>query len=834
MVKIHPISYCVFANDENMTVETKNFLAEHWGSEPSYGDPKPLFGWSCSTANEGEHNGMTFDTSRKCGPLTILEKWGERANDRVVHLRKCTKQVKAMKSGLFEWPSTHLHRQANQCILYKVKETPNENVFHVQKRKDTIKGKEHDVHFVDVFNVACSGCSHFSQLRCACRHLLAVIHYLKTKKKKHCILSNPEYCIENFYHKGYLVKEVSKAYHWENTLYIPTRSTLSEDDVILPSPNYRNLTSKKKKDRPKFKDRLFPNDRIRSNGEQRRTSSSRIHAGHNEWTVDFTEQLTINHHFKEQQAIAEVKAMFNPCPEGMRKLYHCSICKDTSHNCQTCPVQKQKEVRTHPNTLKPGIYMLGECPFTTSRKMHSVNEMLAVDYQYYSSDEEDYSNLRIRKWDKKEEKKLNKKQQRKSQTHNLEIVEDNKVDDEIVAENFVLWKKPPSPETDMSEENIHSPPEYDVAPTNLSELVGDVKPNIVDTKPIDNIDPNHDPGNIELSDDFAFITHVTTPPLTISEQILQNAIVQQQLGFYGNYPRVTIESKCLLPKRFEPLIGMISKNAEFMESELKEAFLPLEGMKSVNDDTCLYSLVPPQFDAMGLHVSLRKMRLQLFDSAWLHCDLVKCWTTLLHHSYLNPKLNETTFVACTYFYNKLFQSNVYCFQKVRKWVKKWSLEDKKLHQFVIPIHINDAHWFLMVVKKEMRQIWLIDSLDNANPDLYFNNVMHFWSDYMRDRGEVDIDCSQWQFIVKSCTLQDDSVSCGIFMCANMLMLCNGYKSFNYPKGWPIIFRRYMVYCLHLPYLFLMQDICPHCGRWFIASCSVCNDPDQETPTQLLS
>jgi hypothetical protein len=136
-------------------------------------------------------------------------------NDRVVQLLKSTKQVKALKSGLFEWPSTHLHKQASQCMLYTVKETPNNTVFHVQKRKDSIKGKEQDVHFVDVIKVSCSGCSHFSQLRCACRHFLAVIHYLQTTQQKmHPIFRNREYCIENFYHKGYLlVKEVAKLYH---------------------------------------------------------------------------------------------------------------------------------------------------------------------------------------------------------------------------------------------------------------------------------------------------------------------------------------------------------------------------------------------------------------------------------------------------------------------------------------------------------------------------------------------------------------------------------------------------------------------------------------------
>jgi hypothetical protein len=382
VMKIHPTSFCVFANDEYMTVETKRYLDEHWNGEPSYGDPKPLFGWSCSTANEGEHNGMTFDTSRKCGPLTILEKWCERANDRVVQLLKSTKQVTGMRCGMFEWPSVHLHRQANQCMLYSVKPTPEENIFHVQKRKATIKGKEHDVHFVDVLKVWCSGCTHFSQLRCICRHMFAVHHFLRSMKKNHSVLMKPDYSIENFCHKGYLVNKVVSSYRRNNTLHIPTRSTLMSDTVVLPSPNYRNISKKKKKDRPRFKDRPFANDRIRSNGEQPRTTSSRKHDRPKDRSQTISDKNGIRNHDSDKIYINELKAEFKPCPEGKHKTYRCSICQDINHNCATCPFVQKKDVKTPPNTIRPGIYVLGECPFTETPKMNSVKEIISIDYQY--------------------------------------------------------------------------------------------------------------------------------------------------------------------------------------------------------------------------------------------------------------------------------------------------------------------------------------------------------------------------------------------------------------------------------------------------------------------
>ena len=156
-------------------------------------------------------------------------------------------------------------------------------------------------------------------------------------------------------------------------------------------------------------------------------------------------------------------------------------------------------------------------------------------------------------------------------------------------------------------------------------------------------------------------------------------------------------------------------------------------------------------------------------------------------------------------------------QKNRFWTKK------KIDQFIIPIHINKIHWFLIVIRNSTKEIWLIDSLPNEHASSYFNNVMRFWSDYMQSQGEDYINCSEWKFIDKNCTRQEDSDSCGIFMCSNMLLLCNASTTFNYPDHWAERFRQYMVYCFHLPYLFTMEDVCQMCGRWCVDSYCICNE-----------
>jgi Ulp1 protease family, C-terminal catalytic domain len=327
--------------------------------------------------------------------------------------------------------------------------------------------------------------------------------------------------------------------------------------------------------------------------------------------------------------------------------------------------------------------------------------------------------------------------------------------------------------------------------------------------------------NVDLSANSCEITKVVPPEFEISEAILQNAILQEQLGFYKYYPSFTVEWKTNEIKKFHRLVVSISNNSDFMECELKDALLPITLVE--NDDVPLNTVVFPQFDTLSLEVPLRKLKLQLMGTAWLHCDLVNCWTIMLNHSYSRKTSNLSTFVASTYFYNKSFECNVYSFEKVQRWIRKSRMDEINADQFVIPIHINEVHWLLMVIKKTSKEIWLIDSLPNKNPGIYFNNLMRFWSDYMHSRGEGDIDSSQWKFVVKYCTQQDDFVSCGIFMCSSMLMLCNGCNDFIYPENWADIFRRYMVYCLHLPYLFTMENVCRMCSRWCVGNCSFCND-----------
>jgi hypothetical protein len=104
LFKIHPISYCVFANNE-LGCDASDFIQENWGNEPSYGDPLPLFGWKTSSGNEGEHNAMRFDGSRTSGPLGIIEKWIVRANDKIVDLVSTAETMDTRPSSFFEFAS---------------------------------------------------------------------------------------------------------------------------------------------------------------------------------------------------------------------------------------------------------------------------------------------------------------------------------------------------------------------------------------------------------------------------------------------------------------------------------------------------------------------------------------------------------------------------------------------------------------------------------------------------------------------------------------------------------------------------------------------------------
>jgi hypothetical protein len=795
---------------------------------------------------------------------------------------------------------------------------------------------------------------------------------------------------------------------------------------------------------------------------------------------------------EEEAAVEKCIAIFNPCPIGMRKNYRCSICKDINHNCQTCPEEKQINKKTPPNTIKPGVYVLGECPYNTNTSMSYVNELMSEDYQYYSSEDEDYSKCKTPKWDTrafdktviyKDDFMRNYTFQEESVTDDVAFFtpmvkkpkpheslqincpnpnnlsdgdgfpkpfghplndkrdlfqkhfgnsnngeedrvgkhhshETDRLQFDVLHKHFgnpsnvtrdaneyrvtkisphetdqlqvdVFQKRLRNPSYVARDANQYSVPkrsphetdqlqldefQLDVFPNhfgNRSNVTGDDdkyrvtksthhendqlqlpnfhkqfgNPNNVtgdafqqhfgnsdDTEhlqfhaflkhlgnttsktsyafatqfgsinekhfghiqnsaeiPVTKINsrepdllqitsnqainelsqgsvavtkvvkpsslhkddhksndisvtfdtPTKTPevhrlvasqiqlGNTNAVSDIdltqgLIITKVVPPKLEISEAILQDSILQAQLGIFDSYPSHSIE--CNSPgddEQFHCLITTILKNGRFMHSELLTAMLPINDVK--NDNVPLHTIVLPQFDTMTLQVPLRALKLQLLSDDWLHCDLVDCWTILLNHSYSQIASSQSTFVTTTYFYNKHFESDVYSVEKLMKWVKKSRLDQMRLKQFVIPIHINAAHWFLIVIRKTTKEIWLIDSLPNAHPGIYFNNIMRFWADYMHLIGEGDIDCSQWKFFVKSCTRQEDFDSCGIFMCSNMLLLCNGCTNFKYPQNWADSFRRYMVYCFHLPYLVTMEDVCQMCGRWCVGNCSFCNE-----------
>ena len=223
-----------------------------------------------------------------------------------------------------------------------------------------------------------------------------------------------------------------------------------------------------------------------------------------------------------------------------------------------------------------------------------------------------------------------------------------------------------------------------------------------------------------------------------------------------------------------------------------------------NDVVPLHSVVAPQFSTMGMTVRLSHVKGQLVSSNWLHCDLVNDWRIMINDTFFDRQYDRS-FVACTYFYNRYFDFDVYSFEKVKRWTSTWELEDENLNNFHIPIHINMAHWFVMIVRKKEKEIWLVDSMPNRHQLKYFRNVMQFWHDYMQSRGVVDLDLSEWKFVLKNTTRQVDSDSCGIYMCSNILMSCHDINVLRYPDEWKNSFKLFMLYCFHLPYLFSLQD-----------------------------
>lgn len=276
-----------------------------------------------------------------------------------------------------------------------------------------------------------------------------------------------------------------------------------------------------------------------------------------------------------------------------------------------------------------------------------------------------------------------------------------------------------------------------------------------------------------------------------------------------NYPIIHTEGPIPACWKYDKMVFAIKSTVKFMEDEFKDALSLIKKCKK--NETLFQNVVTPHYKGMVFYITLTHVKYQLLGNKWFQDELINDWGKLMN-SMFYTKIHDRTLITTSFLYTKLTE-NSYTFSNVQNWILKKDLKDDNLKQVIFPINKGNTHWFLIVVRIEEKSIWLIDSMENKNPLLYFGNIMKCWSDYSVLHLDTIVDPQQWNLIVKASTPQHDGFSCGAFICSTMFMLGQQGRNYKYPYQWSLIFKRFMMYSFTLPFVFQYSDYCPNCCNW---------------------
>lgn len=132
----------------------------------------------------------------------------------------------------------------------------------------------------------------------------------------------------------------------------------------------------------------------------------------------------------------------------------------------------------------------------------------------------------------------------------------------------------------------------------------------------------------------------------------------------------------------------------------------------------------------------------------------------------------------TFFYVKLVEGGVYDYDRVKRWCAKKTKEpiDSYTH-IVVPLHLNKAHWALIIIEKESRQICYYDSIRERSHDVTvpMNHVLTWYKRQLKEENIID-DGKLWHLHApEQIPQQSNAYDCGVFMLQYILIYALGEK-----------------------------------------------------------
>ena len=128
--------------------------------------------------------------------------------------------------------------------------------------------------------------------------------------------------------------------------------------------------------------------------------------------------------------------------------------------------------------------------------------------------------------------------------------------------------------------------------------------------------------------------------------------------------------------------------------------------------------------------------------------------------------NRVSVFQNTFFYSRLMLNNVYNYDEVKKWFKKYDVF-RNVDKIFIPINCNNnTHWVLVVIFMELKEVCYFDSLQNGcGGKPYCDNILRFLDDHAKEKNIASFDVSIWKVVdySKATPQQKNTSDCGVFV-----------------------------------------------------------------------
>lgn len=116
----------------------------------------------------------------------------------------------------------------------------------------------------------------------------------------------------------------------------------------------------------------------------------------------------------------------------------------------------------------------------------------------------------------------------------------------------------------------------------------------------------------------------------------------------------------------------------------------------------------------------------------------------------------------SFFYQFLVRDDQYEYSRVSRWTKNVNLFDYK--KILVPIHVNENHWILIVIDLITKKINHYDSIGSINT-VYMEHLLCYIKDEWYAKMATDLNTKEWRCeTVGDVPRQNNGDDCGVFVC----------------------------------------------------------------------